>query len=576
MNNLKFLRSADILGIDPFFLIKTHKSLHTSLGGCVSIFLFLVMILVSIFFSQEFFQHINPNINQSEEPFPNPSKIYYDYKNFHFMIGIQDKDNNMFIDPSIYYPEGDYKTIIINSTGTYYPVTILNMTFCNNTVIDPEIKNLYEDIDINKFYCLSDVQPVNKNEMYLNDVFGHDKFRMLQVKFYKCKTNCKTEEEIEQGLFNAMINIYIVSHKVQTRDFNNPIQFSKQSYFFPVSKNTKTAITHYLHHMEVESDTNILFTSRDIVSSFQHGRVFEQVYSGVTSSSFASYTFQLNNILEKYYRKYYKIQDFVAQVGGILIFVKFACLSILYIYNENSFIEYLINFYFDIIPSEKDKNHFKQGKRIYFVNNPSPQIPTTNTKENEIDHIDNTINNDKTSVQNGNEIDKINSSINNSSMIHSKNNVKKEPINKKRFWSVYSMLNFRVIDRLFLMTMCPKNTFSKNKKAYKYFFKGKKKIKDKLEFVNYLQMSFDINALQTFLLKEEENNLLHVICKPILTGDRKNNVVIDKRNNYTQISRKQAEELVNENIKKKKDLEINQKLLDFINGTKHLYSFQEY
>ena len=51
MNNLKFLRSADILGIDPFFLIKTHKSLHTSLGGCVSIFLFLVMILVSIFFS---------------------------------------------------------------------------------------------------------------------------------------------------------------------------------------------------------------------------------------------------------------------------------------------------------------------------------------------------------------------------------------------------------------------------------------------------------------------------------------------------------------------------------------------
>ena len=161
-------------------------------------------------------------------------------------------------------------------------------------------------------------------------------------------------------------------------------------------------------------------------------------------------------------------------------------------------------------------------------------------------------------------------------MIHSKNNVKKEPINKKRFWSVYSMLNFRVIDRLFLMTMCPKNTFSKNKKAYKYFFKGKKKIKDKLEFVNYLQMSFDINALQTFLLKEEENNLLHVICKPILTGDRKNNVVIDKRNDYTQISRKQAEELVNENIKKKKDLEINQKLLDFINGTKHLYSFQEY
>ena len=133
--------------------------------------------------------------------------------------------------------------------------------------------------------------------------------------------------------------------------------------------------------MEVQSDTNIMFTSKKIDSSFVDDKVFEQVHSGESSTSFASYTFQLNNIIEKYYRKYYKLQDFAAQVGGILSFVNLVTMLIMYMYNEITIYEHLINYYFDIIPSENDKESFKQVKRIYFSEN--KKNLNTSSKEEE-------------------------------------------------------------------------------------------------------------------------------------------------------------------------------------------------
>ena len=216
MNNLKFLRSLDLLGASPFFLIKKQKTLHTSLGGGLTLLVSILIICIMIFFSQEFFIHVNPTVNQAEEPYNSPGKIYYDYKNFHFIIGVQNKDNQMFIDPSVYYVEANYKTTIINSTGTYSIPVMLNITYCNNTKIDESISKLYEDIDLNLFYCLSDIQPVDKEEIYVNDYYGHDKFRMLQVKFYRCRTGqCKSESEIESSLLNSNIDSYIISHKVE-------------------------------------------------------------------------------------------------------------------------------------------------------------------------------------------------------------------------------------------------------------------------------------------------------------------------------------------------------------------------
>ena len=541
MNNLKFLRSLDLLGASPFFLIKKQKTLHTSLGGGLTLLVSILIICIMIFFSQEFFIHVNPTVNQAEEPYNSPGKIYYDYKNFHFIIGVQNKDNQMFIDPSVYYVEANYKTTIINSTGTYSIPVMLNITYCNNTKIDESISKLYEDIDLNLFYCLSDIQPVDKEEIYVNDYYGHDKFRMLQVKFYRCRTGqCKSESEIESSLLNSNIDSYIISHKVHTRDYDNPIQLSKNSYFFPASKTTKTSITHYLHHMEVQSDTNIMFTSKKIDSSFVDDKVFEQVHSGESSTSFASYTFQLNNIIEKYYRKYYKLQDFAAQVGGILSFVNLVTMLIMYMYNEITIYEHLINYYFDIIPSENDKESFKQVKRIYFSEN--KKNLNTSSKEEEKSTTD----------------------------------IKESANSKKRYWSYFTIINFNLLDRLFFITCLPRNKCSRNQRAYKYFKKGKEKIQDKLNFCNYFQMSFDINLLQTFLVTEEQNNLMHVICKPILTGDRKNYVRIDKKSDYAKVSRRQAEDIVNFNIERKEDLEFNKKLNHFIKGTKHLYTFQIY
>ena len=64
-----------------------------------------------------------------------------------------------------------------------------------------------------------------------------------------------------------------------------------------------------------------------------------------------------------YYRKYYKIQDFASQAGGLFKFYSMVGFLLLYIYNYNAYYEHLVNNFYDIKPSGKKIQGISKDKR---------------------------------------------------------------------------------------------------------------------------------------------------------------------------------------------------------------------
>ena len=124
-------------------------------------------------------------------------------------------------------------------------------------------------------------------------------------------------------------------------------QISKESFFY-VSNSFKVSITEYISHLEMNSDDGFLFTTNSLKGTFKQDSIIDYTLYQDNVDTFISFSIQLNNIKEVYYRKYYKIQDLLAQVGGIYkaIFMIMEILMSLYV--NHSYFERLINKYYFI------------------------------------------------------------------------------------------------------------------------------------------------------------------------------------------------------------------------------------
>ena len=103
----------------------------------------------------------------------------------------------------------------------------------------------------------------------------------------------------------------------------------------------------YIKHIRIESEVGILFTANNyksyfVLVDFIHDTIFDR-----DSSTFLTLSIELDNILQKYQRKYHKLQDFAVQVGGVVNTCFVISGLILNNYEKNFYLEYLINNFFE-------------------------------------------------------------------------------------------------------------------------------------------------------------------------------------------------------------------------------------
>ena len=505
----EYLRIIDFFGHDPSFIIKNNLKYKTHIGGLLTLIVIIISVITLIFFSEELYSKKSPSVNLITEANLNPSKINF-FDNFEFIIGIQNDDFIVQRNESIYYAKGFLFQTIINSSGIFNIKEEIDLDSCDKALKNSINYELFKDLNLNNYYCFSKNQSkININNIYLNEYWGNNGFQMLQIKFYDCvntdeyviKNNitCASEEILKENLNLADLSLYFIDTFISTNNYKNPFQRGIHEYFYDVSKNFLLTLTQYYNHIEINDDSGLIFTTSNKINSFKLSDMITNKADERTGEHFLTLTLQLNNVIEKYQRKYYKLQDYAAQVGGVINTLIIICYIILKFYDENAYFEFLINEYFEIKLFEKKKTEsnisFLENNEI---NNNVNKIITKKSEKNKLKNFKENPSNLNGSKKNNYQKNKNGSFINN--LIKSKKKI-----------------NLSFCDKFFFIQFCQKKSRAKKNGILEVYLLAKNHLMNYMDILGYLKHLFSENQKHKLLLNEDQQKIFDYIFKPILS-----------------------------------------------------------
>ena len=505
----EYLRIIDFFGHDPSFIIKNNLKYKTHIGGLLTLIVIIISVITLIFFSEELYSKKSPSVNLITEANLNPSKINF-FDNFEFIIGIQNDDFIVQRNESIYYAKGFLFQTIINSSGIFNIKEEIDLDSCDKALKNSINYELFKDLNLNNYYCFSKNQSkININNIYLNEYWGNNGFQMLQIKFYDCvntdeyviKNNitCASEEILKENLNLADLSLYFIDTFISTNNYKNPFQRGIHEYFYDVSKNFLLTLTQYYNHIEINDDSGLIFTTSNKINSFKLSDMITNKADERTGEHFLTLTLQLNNVIEKYQRKYYKLQDYAAQVGGVINTLIIICYFILKFYDENAYFEFLINEYFEIKLFEKKKTEsnisFLENNEIN--NNVNKNI-NKKSEKNKLKNFKENPSNLNGSKKNNYQKNKNGSFINN--LIKSKKKI-----------------NLSFCDKFFFIQFCQKKSRAKKNGILEVYLLAKNHLMNYMDILGYLKHLFSENQKHKLLLNEDQQKIFDYIFKPILS-----------------------------------------------------------
>ena len=497
-----FFINIDLFGYSPTLSILKQPYYQTFFGGILTLLLILTGLATIIFFSLQLFEKDSPSVNLSTDIFPNPKQLDY-FNNFEFIIGIQNSDYITEINEKIFQAEGSLFKTIVNDSGIYNIKKSILLTSCDKALKNSSNEFLFSHLNLKGYYCIS---PEEKEELYIKEHWGNDGFSMIQIKFVDCDNstgNCASKEEITNFLHSADLSFYIIDNLVSTKNYKQPFTRTINERSLKVSESYKVSLIQYIKHIRIENDDNLILTSNHSMNSFTLGDFISNIVFERDSETFMSLSIELDNIIEKFQRKYYKIQDLAAQVGGIINALYMVIFIILKLYEKNSYFEYLINNFFEIRLEEFQRNISIKSYRKSFSHKKKESLDSNkylNSKPTNNTNSPGSNSNNSNLNTNGN--------LNNTMTSENKTNKKNNKNGK---------IHFSFFDKLFLLKLAPQFSTARKNKIDEIYFKGTEYIMHNLDVITHLRRAHSSDMKSDLLMGDEQKKIFEYITKPILS-----------------------------------------------------------
>lgn len=528
---LKYFRLVDMVGRAPPLLINNNKIYKTTAGAICTILILVITITSSLFFGQELFKKEDPSVNFSTKGIDHPPLLEYDEDNFELAFGVQDTDKTLYIDESIYVPKATLSKSVKKDSELKFETFPIQLVPCQNKIFSKENNELFSKFIDGTItgYCFANGQANLTEKIGLNDYWGNEGFKMIQIKLYRCDqlnyTKCSSKKVIDEQLKQTHFSFYWVDHLLHTQNHTYPFRKSLKNSFWRLTLGSKIEVTQYFRHLSIFDDDNIIFSSKNEKKSFEIESVIVST-STITdeASSFFTLTFQLNNEISEYYRSYYKFQDLAAQTGGIYSSVLLASTIILFFFNSNKYYQYLINHLFDIKPSGKQVQGVKTHVIIKLAEHPSSielsniqgntsiNIPDPSKREMNVSNQSHEIEPNKYSTSKDDLPTKDNGQQTKERKINLRNSRHIEGLTTK------TKIHLNFFDQLFLLNLCPRYSFSRKYNIDKLFKIGQSCIMEKTNIIYIISQGFSFEMFKNLMFTDEQNKIFEIIKRPMLSN----------------------------------------------------------
>jgi hypothetical protein len=346
----RILNSFDYFGIKPRIYIHENTKYKTTIGAIITLIIYVTITASFLFFGSELIKREKPQILKSEYYYTDPDAYRLDPDNFFFFIGLQDKDYNYYIDPSIInvqvksmnvtrYTEKD------GSVAYNFEHKILEVEPCNLKLHAYYFNESFAHQPLDNLYC---IKPEYYGDIYMAGYFGESTYNYISVELEMCTNSsnsnvvCKSKEEINKILSGGFFVMDYVDTIFEPINYHTPNKFVRRDFYTTISNNYFKEIDFFFKNVDYMTDKGTILEDYETKKYLQLDR-HNEIYDFrpiIGNQVFLQCVLRLSNMKNIYTRKYVKLQDVTAQVGGL---VKGLFLIVKIIYINFSHIDYFFN-----------------------------------------------------------------------------------------------------------------------------------------------------------------------------------------------------------------------------------------
>ena len=577
MQIFEIIKYIDIFGKKIEFTIDNNIRSKTVIGGFFSILSFCLIIVYTLYISQDFLYHKNPAIFVMNNHLSKALKIEDPLNKIPIILSFR-KDNHNFkvLDffeiTCFYYEYSRLNNTILNQN-------IINLTKCNKEYIENLLNYEMEENFFEDAYCLNYSNENKKYYLYgstSSDLVGYFNIQLT----YKNKEYTTNQELIDEIYYNfTFFKLTVINSDIFLYNYYNPIIYYPISYELLLSPHFTKYMELSVKKNSLDSDEGLIFSDIKSYDSYSIGNDYFYFSVDMDDYKMCQFSIYSSNINDYSKRKYIRIQNIFSDLGGIINLISNVMPFTVAFYSSIQRDQFILTKFVQNLDKYNDKYKNKQN------NIKTKRIKIITKKYNNSQSVDGLLNLNKSNnyhlkknkiVKNKltlsiNEKLKINNSLIN---IYSKRKiVSNKEINKflknhneKRYlyfnWYEIIKLSFCCCDKFLNRNLLNKKYLYNYSKHFVSFY---------LEFLTYINKMQEFNKLKFLLFDKYQLSLFKFCPNEILSlknGKFSNNLM--RKSNITYYNDKEIAKYAINYIKyiKKNNIkltDLDKRLLLFLN-----------
>jgi hypothetical protein len=534
---MKIISSFDFLGISPSITIEGNKKHKTVFGGLMSIFVAALLLGGSTYFMILLISRTNYSLLVSEEFYPNS---FSNWTNSEVSFYLTNRVGQFLEDADrIYTVVGTYWQLkkIQNTDGTSVMRSVpafLKMEKCNVTRHFKSNPDLWENEKyITHSYCMAPNQLVN-----VSKPFGYDESTYISFWVQKCqntttKNDCFPREYIDKTLVNVFLlsrfTNYYFDHSLQG---DTSVPYIHNDGFF-VSSTVYKRFSYSMRSVQYDTDAGIFLTNietKNYTNLVDYKESVDLRTESFIPDVFITVAFNMNILKQKITKRYYKFQNMLADMGGLLKGLVSISSFFNWYFCNKQFYNQIINANINSFPKNEYLNEFALNKEQdvrkinYNIENPRKNCDSKTPIKSNIKSDDfvarikfnsdpkqlNCVESPKNKVY-------VNNCNNNSLKARHIFKSKQENLNIKNLYEKNAekeKFKMNCIEHIFPMAFFPKH--SSGYRNLLINFKLREIVSRELDVLNIIPKLYSVDKLSYLLAGKEYMSSIYNISNPVL------------------------------------------------------------
>ena len=373
-----FLTFIDIYGTKFHFYFHGYIKFNTWIGGIITILISTLLLSFFYIFGEDFFFRKNPSFTYSTigEDY---KKIDLSSKKIVIAFRIEDDFGFALDSKNLIYPMIYYYSAVPNSNGEYlkeYKEEYIPYRKCEEKDFDgnQNLISIYGELN-----CIT-----MENKPF-GGFWDNEFIYYFAIRLFYCSngnnysvnnSNCTSFEDLNKFFSNPVLfSIYYTSIDFRVNNIKHPFKRKYKSYYCYLDYKFRKIENIYIQEHILNDDQGWIFSSKKNISVWG-GQAITSDYNyysekEITTEGFSSMFYALNIYMssDKFYytRKYMKIQDIFALIGGLLTCFHFIGKNINKSINLSMKKSKIIDNFFNFIQNENLNENIFSSKNNYSI-----------------------------------------------------------------------------------------------------------------------------------------------------------------------------------------------------------------